>query len=51
MYVDFNLAQETVARVANVEQYITNQLAHDGLRQDGADVIKKLFQLSSREYD
>ncbi|KAH6910279.1 alpha/beta-hydrolase [Coprinopsis sp. MPI-PUGE-AT-0042] len=51
MYVDFNLAQETVSKVANVEQYITNQLVHDGLRQDGTDVIKKLFQLSNREFD
>ncbi|KAG2015299.1 proline iminopeptidase [Coprinopsis cinerea AmutBmut pab1-1] len=51
MYVDFNLAQDTASKVGNVEQYITNQLVHDGIRQDAVDVIKKLFQLSSREFD
>ncbi|KAF6746774.1 alpha/beta-hydrolase [Ephemerocybe angulata] len=51
MYVDFDLAQDTARRVKNVEQYITNQHGHDGLRQDASDVIGKLIQLSKREYD
>ena len=51
MYVDFDLAQETASKVRNVEQYITNQLMHNGLREDPADVMKHLFQLSKREYD
>jgi len=51
MYVDFDLAQETASKVRSVEQYITNQLMHNGLREDPADVMKHLFQLSKREYD
>jgi hypothetical protein len=34
-----------------LEQYITNGLMHDGVRQDGPEVLKRLFQLSKREYD
>jgi hypothetical protein len=50
MYVDFNLSQETAAWIPNVEQYITNQLVHSGLREDPKDVMKRLFQISKREY-
>ncbi|KAJ7772017.1 alpha/beta-hydrolase [Mycena maculata] len=51
MYVQFGLAQETAAAIANSEQYITNQLYHDGLRVDSKDVIKHLFKISKREYN
>ncbi|PPR06871.1 hypothetical protein CVT26_003995 [Gymnopilus dilepis] len=51
MYVDFNYAQQTASRIKNTEQYITNQLVHDGLREDPGDVMKKLFKLSKREFD
>ncbi|KAF7297951.1 Alpha beta-hydrolase [Mycena chlorophos] len=51
MYVQFDLAQETAATIKNTEQYITNQLHHDGIRADAKDVMKRLFQLSRREYD
>ncbi|PBK73997.1 alpha/beta-hydrolase [Armillaria solidipes] len=51
MYVDFNLAQDTAAKIKNTEQYVTNQLVHSGLRADPKDVMKHLFQLSKREYD
>ena len=49
-YVDFNLAQETARKIRNTEQYITNQLYHDGFRLASKDVIGKLFELSKREY-
>ena len=39
MYVDFDFAQETASKIKNTEQYITNQLAHDGIREDSQDVI------------
>ncbi|KAJ6499243.1 alpha/beta-hydrolase [Mycena sanguinolenta] len=51
MYVEFGLAQETASIISNTEQYITNQLNHDGIRTDAKDVMKRLFQLSKREYD
>ncbi|PPQ79160.1 hypothetical protein CVT25_002788 [Psilocybe cyanescens] len=51
MYVDFSLAQKTAARIKNTEQYITNQLVHDGIRKDSADVMRKLFKISRREFD
>jgi len=50
MYVPFELSQETAAKIQNTEQYITNQLAHNGLTEDPKDVMKRLFQLSRREF-
>ncbi|KAJ4471627.1 alpha/beta-hydrolase [Lentinula aciculospora] len=49
-YVPFELAQETAAKIRNTEQYITNQLFHSGIREDPKDVMKRLFQLSRREF-
>ncbi|TFK74655.1 alpha/beta-hydrolase [Pluteus cervinus] len=51
MYVDFNLSQDTASKINNTEQYITNQLGHDGLREDPKHVMQKLFHLSKREID
>ncbi|KAL0579636.1 hypothetical protein V5O48_002408 [Marasmius crinis-equi] len=50
-YVPFELCQETVARIKNTEQYITNQLQHGGIREDPRDVMRRLFQISKREFD
>lgn len=51
MYVDFNFAQDTASKIKNTEQYITNQLVHNGLSRDSKDVMDKLFKLSKREFD
>ncbi|KNZ80616.1 Proline iminopeptidase, partial [Termitomyces sp. J132] len=51
MYVDFNLAQITASAVQNMEQYISNQHHHSALRRETELILKKLFQLSKREYD
>jgi len=51
LYVEFGLSQETAAVIKNTEQYITNQLYHDGVRADSKDVMKRLFKISKREYD
>ncbi|KAF9032536.1 alpha/beta-hydrolase [Hymenopellis radicata] len=51
MYVDFDLAQDTAAKIKNTEQYVTNHLVHSGLRANPKDVMGKLFELSKREYD
>lgn len=50
MYVEFGLAQETAGKVAYTEQFVTNQMFHDGLRKHTKDVVGKLFELSKREY-
>ncbi|EJD03345.1 alpha/beta-hydrolase [Fomitiporia mediterranea MF3/22] len=51
MYVDFDLAQETVAKVRGAEQFITNQMFHDGLRKHTKEVLGKLFEISRREFN
>jgi len=51
MYVDFDFAQQTASKIKNTEQYITNQLVHDGLLEDSRDVIKTLCKLSKREFN
>ncbi|KAF8806593.1 proline iminopeptidase, partial [Phlegmacium glaucopus] len=51
MYVDFDFAQQTASKIKNTEQYITNQLVHDGIREDSRDVIKTLCKLSKREFN
>lgn len=50
MYVDFGLAQVTANKVRGTEQFITNQMFHDGLRKHTKEVVEKLFQISKREY-
>lgn len=44
MYVDFGLAQDTAAKIGNVEQFITNQMFHDALRVDSKEVVKKVIR-------
>ncbi|THH07987.1 hypothetical protein EW145_g3015 [Phellinidium pouzarii] len=51
MYVDFGLAQETASKVQGIEQFITNQMHHDGLRKHTKEVVSKLFEISKRQYD
>ncbi|KIP01542.1 hypothetical protein PHLGIDRAFT_96890 [Phlebiopsis gigantea 11061_1 CR5-6] len=50
MYVEFGLAQETARMVRGTEQFVTNQLFHDGLRKHTKEVVGKLFEISRREY-
>lgn len=35
MYVSFELAQQTAARVHGIQQWITNEFMHSGVRDDG----------------
>lgn len=51
MYVDFGLAQETASKIANTEQFITNQMFHNAIHVEAKDVMKKLFELSKRQKD
>jgi hypothetical protein len=51
MYVDFELAQETVKLVKNCKQYITNGMYHDAIRSKTKDVMKELFALREDSID
>lgn len=51
VYVGFGFVQETAAKVKNTEQYMTNQLVHDGIREDARGVMKKLFNMTKGEYN
>lgn len=44
MFVSFELAEETVSKVGNLRQYVTNSYLHDGIRESPA-IISKLFGL------
>ncbi len=45
MYVDFGLVQESVRKIRNCKQYITNTMFHDALRSNTDEVTKALFAL------
>lgn len=51
MYVDFGLVQQTASVIGNVEQFITNQSFHNGLRKHTESILTVLFDLSKREHD
>lgn len=50
-YVDFGLVQQTASVIGNVEQLITNQSFHDGIRKHMESILATLFDLSKRERD
>lgn len=43
--IDFGLAQETIAKVKNCKQFISNELYHDGVRAKTAKVLEGLLAL------
>lgn len=45
MYVDFGLVQETLSKVKNCKQFITNTMYHDAVRSKTDEVLKALFAL------
>lgn len=51
MYVDFGLVQQAASVIGNVEQLITNQSFHDGIRKHMENILTTLFDLSKRERD
>ena len=44
-YIDFGLVQETLEKVGNHRQFVTNTLYHDAIRSKTVDVMKELFAL------
>ena len=45
MYVDFELSQRTARRVPTLRQWVTSELMHSGIRDDGARVFEHLMGL------
>jgi hypothetical protein len=45
MYVDFNLAQDTAAKIAGCRQWMTNEFQHSGLRDSGAAIFETLLSM------
>jgi hypothetical protein len=43
MYVDFNLAQETLSQMPGVVQWVTNEYKHSGIRDDGCRILERLL--------
>ncbi|TVY44549.1 Proline iminopeptidase, partial [Lachnellula occidentalis] len=43
--IDFNLAQETMSKIKNCKQFITNTMYHDGVRSKTAEVLEGLWAL------
>ncbi len=52
MYVDFNACMKVTQRgspLENCKVYITNDYQHSGLRDDGANIFKKLLGMAKGE--
>ena len=45
MYVDFELSQKTAKRIPSLRQWVTSELMHSGIRDDGARVFEHLMGL------
>ncbi len=45
MFVAFGLAEETLGRLPNVRKYVTNEYLHDGIRENGEAIFKKLHEM------
>lgn len=43
MYVSFELAQQTAARIHSIQQWITNEYMHSGVRDDGSRILEQLL--------
>jgi pimeloyl-ACP methyl ester carboxylesterase len=51
MYVNFALVQETVTKIRNCKQFITNTMYHDALRSQTESVLENLFKLRDDNMD
>lgn len=52
MYVDFECAMKLVQRggpMEGVRVYVTNEYQHSGLRDDGANIVNKLFAMAKNQ--
>jgi pimeloyl-ACP methyl ester carboxylesterase len=51
MYVDFGLVQETLGKVKNCKQFITNTMYHNAISSKTDEVLKALFALRDDSID
>jgi hypothetical protein len=45
LYVDAGLQLETAAHVGNLQAWVTNEWEHDGIRDSGDRVVRRLLEL------
>lgn len=45
MYVDFELVQQSIAKIRGARQFITNTMFHDAVRSNTEEVVRQLFRL------
>ncbi|GMH37792.1 hypothetical protein BSKO_05665 [Bryopsis sp. KO-2023] len=46
MFVNFDLAQQTAQHIQGIRQWVTNEYAHSGIRDDGARIFEKLLGMA-----
>ncbi|CAL8463199.1 g2733 [Coccomyxa elongata] len=46
MYVDCDCAQETAKHIRGIRQWVTNEYAHSGIRDDGARIFEQLLAMA-----
>lgn len=51
MYVHFDLASETAAKIKGTKQFITNMMYHDALRSKSDELMRQLFALRDDSID
>jgi proline iminopeptidase len=51
MYVHFDLACNTAAKIKGTKQFITNTMYHDALRSKSGEVMRQLFNLRDDSID
>lgn len=51
LYVNFEYAQETAAKIKGCKQFITNRMYHDAIASKAEEVIKQLFALRDNVID
>jgi proline iminopeptidase len=51
MYVHYDLATATAAKIKNSKQFITNTMYHDALRSKSGEIMRQLFNLREDSLD
>lgn len=51
MYVHFDLASATAAKIKGIKQFITNTMYHNALRAKSDEVMRQLFALREDSID
>jgi hypothetical protein len=46
MFVDFNLAQDTLSHVRGARQFVSSEWLHDGIRENGAVLFDRLLNIA-----